>query len=222
LLAGLKGAPAQAGGQSAVTIPGGNGVASGGIAFAPTNRLVVVVLAGAGQADFAQKAGNGGQANKDNMFSNHMGATGKKIAGGNIWLLVRPTGYLNSQFDFADKLKPDFGPVVDGVKATKLWGCSTSYGAKGLRYVLAMQMSDPDKAREVANYEADKGKLKDQDDSEIPNSLRSAYSFATSKEFREFLSGIKFSYTKDCAYIQATVSQQITSTVANPGMFDSK
>lgn len=224
LLAGTKGQPSQAGGQSAVVLPASAGQAAGGIAFCPTNRLVVVVLAGAGQADFAQKSGGGGPTNKDKTFAAKLGATGKKITGGNIWLIVRQTGTLQGQFDFADKLKPSFGAVVENLQKAPMWGCSTSYGAKGLRYVLAMQMPDPERAREVANQQEDKGPLKDKDDSEIPNALRDAYSFSTSKEFREFLSNLKFSYTGDCAYMQATVnrekSQQFTQKVADPTMFD--
>src|SRR5262249_61137799 len=78
-----------------------------------------------------------------------------------------------------------------------MWALS---GAGGLRFGFAIQGSSPERAKELVKGFED-GPLGKKDDAEIPNGMKKGYSQSSSKEFREFLSNIRFTSSGDCAMI---------------------
>jgi DNA-directed RNA polymerase subunit RPC12/RpoP len=214
--AGLGGTAEQIDGQTVYRIrSGGASMLAGSVVFPSSKRVVAVAVAGPRQADMVKGMVAGKTAtNKDDTFYGKVGVTGAKVSAGNIWLLVRNTDDLKSYAGATgDTMAEAFKAMADEMGKTPVFGMWTSYGAGGIRFGFAIQASSPERAKELAKGMED-GPLGKKDDAEIPNGMKKGYSQSTSKEFREFLSNLKFTTSGDCAMILSKMSNQMANQIA--------
>ena len=181
--------------------PGMPGVLAGATVIVPTNRIVVVVAPGGGQAGMAS-ASTVGKGGKGDSFALKLDATGKVVIRGTIWLLMRNTGALSGYMEASMKVvDKDFSVVADKSKAAPMFGVWTSPGGSGVRVGAAFQCADRDTAAAVVKYMKN-GPLGKDDESEAPNQLKAAnVQFISDKKiFGEFMQNVKYAQERECAY----------------------
>jgi hypothetical protein len=184
-------------------------ILNGAVVYVPSNRVIVVVPAGPRQADMIRgSAAVDKTTPKEETFWGKIGTTGAKIAAGNIWVLVRNTDDLKYYAgSTGDAMAEAFKSMADEMAKTPVFGMWTSFGAGGIRFGFALQASSPERAKELVKGFED-GPLGKKDDAEIPNGMKKGYSQSSSKEFREFLSNIRFTSSGDCAMILSKMSNE--------------
>jgi predicted Zn finger-like uncharacterized protein len=200
---GLGGAAEDQGGQTVYRLKSGSSgnILSGAVVYPASKRVVVVCAAGPRQADMVRGAVAAKTAAKEDTFWGKIGTTGIKVSAGNIWVLVRNTDDLKYYAgSTADPMSEAFKSLADEMAKTPVFGMWTSFGAGGIRYGLALQASNPEKAKELVKYMED-GPLGKKDDADITSAMKKGYSQMGSKEFKEFLSNMKFTSSGDCAMI---------------------
>lgn len=223
--AALGGSEQAVNGQTAYRV-GGGGSLAGAVVYAPTDRVIVAVLPGSTQSDLLQKSVTGRQ-QPEGSFYGKMGRTGRKVTAGNIWALVRAEGDLRDYTkDLVKPIDKDFAPLPTNLGKSPLFGIWTSFGARGITFGAGFQCDSPESAAATITALRDGPLGKGDDQPEIPNALKKAYSAIASKEFSEFLSNLKFSSSGDCAYMESRMStkekaRQALTTFANPGIGDS-
>jgi hypothetical protein len=216
----LGGDPEPIGGQTAYRL-GNSGSLAQSIIYAPTNRIIVVILPGPKQASLAQ-ASVAGRQNPEQSFYGQMGATGQKVSSGNMWAIIRAQGDLTSYIqELVKPVAPDFSSLNTQAERSKTFGVWTSFGARGITFGAAMECDSVEAAEGLVQSLRDGPMGKQEDQPEIPNSLKSAYGTIRSKEFSEFLSNLKYYSKNECAWLESRMNQkekamQALTTFANP------
>ncbi|MGL4421024.1 MAG: hypothetical protein ACRCZF_10200 [Gemmataceae bacterium] len=219
----LQGAAQPVGGVTTYKVPAGAGALANAVLYMPSDRIVVVVPPGPAQSQMVQNSVTARQS-PTNAFYIKMGDTGKKASRNQIWTLVFLEGPLgNYGRDLTSKIKTDFAPIVQKIEVTKAIGYWSSYGARGIRFGCGFECESKEKAREAVNYiwttEMGKG-----EDASIPNTLVESYRSIKGKDFREFLSNMKFSNQGQCAYLESSMNKdkaiQTLGTFASTNLGD--
>jgi DNA-directed RNA polymerase subunit RPC12/RpoP len=194
---------------------GKSGALSGAVVFPATKRVVVVAPSGVRQADMVKGMVAGKTLAKEETFFGKIGTTGAKVSAGNVWVIIRNTDDLKHYAgSLMDPMAEAFKTVCEEMGKTPVFGMWSSYGGTGIRYGFALQASSPERAKDLVKGMED-GPLGKKDDAEIPNAMKKGYSQSSSKEFREFLSNLKFTSSGDCAMILSKMTNDMRTQVAN-------
>ena len=219
--AALGGAEQPVAGQPTYHV-GGGGSLGGSVVYAASDRVIVVVLPGPFQADMVQKS-VAGRGQPDNSFYGKMGKTGRKVASGHAWTLVRSDGDLRTYTaDMGKLIEKDLKPLGDQMAKAPLFGTWTSFG-RYITFGAAIQCDSAESAASLVNFAREGPMGKGEDQPEIPRSLKQAYSALQQKDMSEFLSNLKFYSEGDCAWVQSRMSskekaRQALQAFANPAM----
>lgn len=186
----------------------GGGLLANANVFTPTNKLVVVVVAGPQQSELTNAVAAGGVKNKENMFAGKAGDAGRKISSGNNWIIIRTEGPLkNYAKDIGASVKGSFPAFAKACESAGVIGWWTSYGSRGVSFGGGIGCSDSTEAWDVVRGMRE-GELGKQDDAEIPNDMKRAVTMSSGKEFREFLAWLKFHGYGSFAYFTARMSDE--------------
>ncbi|MFO0851333.1 MAG: hypothetical protein U0871_22665 [Gemmataceae bacterium] len=203
-------------------LPGAAGILDGAVVFFPSPRLVVVVPAGAAQADTARGVAAAG-ADKKASFAASLNDTGRVVARGSIWLLVRATGGLKTYPGaLVAGVDQDFKKLVDSAKTAPAFGMWTTPGGGGVRFGAALECGSSKDAADLVTY-FKTGPLGKGDESEPTNQLKSALAGVSEKKlWSEMMQQMDYRSKGACAYLVTTLTEDrakgMMGTFNNPNL----
>lgn len=168
----------------------------------PSNRHVIIST--------SQQLMNNSQSiagNIDASVAGDLGDTGEMVVRGHSWVFIRAVGPLSDYIaNTGASVDKDLSAFDTRAKSSVKMGMWNSFG-KNIRFSGGIECASSDDASQLAKA-IRSGPMGQGDDGDVPRQLKSAFSSAGSKEFRNFMANLKFSSKGNCAYYYSSIGEE--------------